>query len=112
MSRKQQQGNLVHRDEFNRARTHLDDLTGRREKVFALAWAKENEPYPHLRGQPWCSRLEQLCRTEDGKSLPITQDTATAVATIFQWLASPLGFTFLTRVLEKAGYDIVPKKKK
>jgi hypothetical protein len=32
------------------------------------------------------------------------------VATIIQWLGSSIGFSFLKKVLNNGGYDIVPKK--
>lgn len=38
-----------------------------------------------------------------------TQDQASAVATAIQWLGSDVGFEFLKRALEVAGYDVVKR---
>lgn len=112
MARKGKVNKLIHRGIFH-LRTKIADAVGIRERVFAQAWEQENIPRGRFQSPAVreCSLLESLVRDNE-RLLPVTQDTATAVATIFQWLASPVGFAFLTEVLKKAGYSVVPIKKK
>ena len=100
---------LVHRS-IRHDRTLIKDSVGRREKVFATAWRNENKPERHGMMGPHCSRLEMLMVVND-RYLDVSQETATAVATIIQWLGAPMGFSFLEDTLRKAGYSIVPIKK-
>ncbi len=100
---------LVHRG-VEHDRTKVKDFGGRREKVFARAWEKENVPQEHGIGPIFfpgvmCSTLEALMM-KDGKLTPVSQETATAVATIFQWFGSPVGFSVLVGTLRKAGYQV------
>jgi hypothetical protein len=44
---------------------------------------------------------------ENGRLLPVSQETATTVATMMQWLGSNNGRCFLEGALKKAGYCIV-----
>lgn len=57
-----------------------------------------------------CSRLEALM-VKDDRIISVSQETATAVATIVQWLGSPIGFSFLEQTLKIAGYRIEQIKK-
>lgn len=80
----------------NRTRYDLQDRDRQREAAFAKAWDKVNEHHPvglsavmpHL--VPGC-----------------TQAQASACATAIQWLGSEVGFDFLQRTLEHAGYKLV-----
>ena len=106
---------LVHRG-LHHDRTKVKDALGRREEVFARAWEEENivrqhgvrrEAFPGVR----CSTLQALM-VKDGSLVPVSQETASAVATIVQWFATPIGFLFLHETLKKAGYRIIETKKK
>ena len=76
-----------------------------REVVFAEAWKKENAIIPG-RGD---GRLELLlCSNGDGRVFgQLTQEEATAAATVVQWLGSPVGWNFLTTCIEACGYRLV-----
>lgn len=97
---------LIHRGIRHEIRTTIQDPLGRREKAFADAWEEENKPHRHHFFSLPVSRLEALM-VRDDKYVPISQETATAVATIIQWLASGVGWCFLETMLKKAGYRIV-----
>lgn len=102
---------LIHRG-VRYDRTKIDDGVGKREKVFADAWEEMNELRDHF-ATPWSmpmSALQALMR-EDDKLILVSQETATAVATIIQWLGAPIGWSFLGTVLEKAGYVVLEKDK-
>lgn len=85
----------------------MKDAIGRREKIFANEWRIENKPERHGMLGPHCSRLEMLM-VVSGRHLVVSQETATTVATIIQWLGAPIGFAFLSQTLEKAGYRVIP----
>mgnify|MGYP001614979077 CR=1 FL=1 len=88
-------------------RVKLEDGTGPREKAFADAWEKENARTRYFLFSAACSRLEMLMRDEN-RLIPVSQESATAVATIVQWLGSNCGWVFLEAALHNAGYRIVP----
>jgi hypothetical protein len=88
-------------------RTKAEDGTGPREKAFADTWQKENVPRRHFPFSSSCSRLEMLMRNES-RLIPVSEESATAVATIVQWLGSNCGWVFLEASLHNAGYRIVP----
>lgn len=90
---------LVHRGyHHNRTKYDLDWDDRRREAALAQSWEAINK------------------HTEVGLS-PVmqhlvpghTQAQASAVATAIQWLGSEVGFDFLSRALDRAGYEIRPK---
>lgn len=89
-------------------RTKIADAMGRREKVFADAWEKYNEPRQHF---AFCRDMSFLeANLNDGQRfIPVAQETATAVATKMQWLGSPLGFQYLEETLREAGYALLSK---
>ncbi len=97
---------LVHESVWS-DRTKAEDGTGPREKAFADAWQKENVFRRHFPFSHPCSRLEMLMRDES-RLIPVSQESATAVATIVQWLGSNCGWVFLEAALHNAGYRIVP----
>lgn len=102
---------LVHRGIYYESRTTIADAVGKREKAFADAWIEENKLRRHFTMVQFsCSKLEALMIRDD-HLIPVSQDTATAVATIVQWLGSPIGFAFLEQTLKKAGYRVAPIKK-
>jgi hypothetical protein len=83
----------------------------RRELLFAHAWLRENVRDPGLAGV-----LDVLLRHQDEsgadardapRPLPLDQQTATAAATVMQWLGTAQGFQFLADVLEGAGYKLM-----
>ena len=88
-------------------RTKAEGGTGPREKAFADTWQKENIPRRHFLFSSSCSRLEMLMRDES-RLIPVSEESATAVATIVQWLGSNCGWVFLEAALHNAGYRIVP----
>lgn len=98
---------LIHRGVWYN-RTKIDDALGKREKAFADEWEEANKPRDHFAtplSMPM-STLQALMRKED-KLIPVSQETATAVATIVQWLGAPIGWSFLINVLRKAGYAVL-----
>jgi len=98
---------LIHRGICHN-RTTEDDPVSKREKAFADAWEEENRPRVHHPVSPEMPTLQALM-VEDHKVIPISQDAATAVATIVQWLGSPIGWGYLGQMLGRAGYKIVSK---
>ena len=103
---------LIHRGVWYALRATIDDDIGKREKIFADAWEKENQPRHHFAG-PWgpeISTLQALMRNDD-KLIPVSQESATAVATIVQWLGAPIGWSFLEGALRDAGYVVLSKEK-
>jgi hypothetical protein len=101
---------LIHRSVWYE-RTTVDDDAGKREKAFADAWEKENEPREHF-ARPWSgqvSTLQALMRRGD-KLIPVSQKSATAVATIVQWLGAPIGWCFLESTLKQAGYVVLTRE--
>jgi len=88
-------------------RTKVKDGTSPREKAFADTWKKENVPRRHFPFSNSCSRLEMLMR-DGSRLIPVSEESATAVATIVQWLGSNFGWAFLEAALHNAGYRIVP----
>ena len=101
--------NLRHRGVRYEERTSVEDFVGRREKAFADEWEKENKLRVRDFNTPPMSLLQALMN-KNNAFIPVSQETATAVATIVQWLGSPVGWGFLNKVLEEAGYRIVEKK--
>ena len=98
---------LVHRS-IRHDRTLIKDSvgSGRREKAFAETWVEDNKPQRYHMFGPVCSRLEMLMVKND-RLIPVSQETATAVATIVQWLGTNFGRAFLDEALKKFGYHIV-----
>lgn len=101
---------LIHQS-IHHERTHIVDEIGRREKAFAETWVEENKPQRYFMFGPECSRLEMLMVKND-HLIPISQETATAVATIVQWLGTNIGRAFLDEALKKFGYHIVKIEQK
>jgi DNA-binding XRE family transcriptional regulator len=85
---------LVHRGlAHGRTRNALN----RREAVLAQAWEQVNQPSTVL--PPVVEHLVPGC----------SQEQATAMATAVQWLGSEVGFDFLERALDAAGFEIKAK---
>lgn len=98
---------LVHKGIFYDSRVNQNNFGGKREKIFADGWKKENEliqRFPTV----ICSRLEAIM-VKDDKFLPVSQESASIVATVVQWFGSPVGFAFLQKTLREAGYVIYSK---
>lgn len=80
-----------------------------RERAFAEAWERANDEHHRylyelsLVGEHDPSTIFGDKRTP---AFPLTQDTATAAATVVQWLGSNVGFSFLEEALRVAGYRI------
>lgn len=76
------------------------------ERVFARRWEAENNPPRWLnRGQGTAEIL--MCVDADGRTYrDLSQDEATAMATLAQWLGTNCGFSWLTETLREAGYDV------
>lgn len=91
-------------------RTKIKDAIGRREKIFARAWEKENQLIQRFTFGGICSKLDELM-VQNNCLIPVSQEAATAAATVVQWLGTNIGFTFLETTLREAGYNIVQTKK-
>jgi DNA-binding XRE family transcriptional regulator len=93
---------LVHRGtSYIRTRHDLDWRDRQREAALAQAWEKVNKVEP-VGLSPVMSNLVPGC----------SQEQASACATVVQWLGSEVGFDFLCRALERAGYEVTDKKDK
>ena len=102
---------LIHRGVWYDTRANIDDPVGKREKAFADAWEEENQPRGHFSRAwgPELSTLQALMRKDDNL-VPVSQETATAVATVVQWLGTPIGWGFLEGALRQAGYVVLTKE--
>jgi transcriptional regulator with XRE-family HTH domain len=91
---------LVHRGlSFNRTKHEPEWRDRQREAALATAWESANEHRP----------------VGVSAVLPLlvpgaTQAQATAAATVVQWLGSEVGFDFLTRALDQAGYTVTDSR--
>lgn len=86
---------LIHRG-VSHARTKQPH--NKLEAEFAKNWESANR-----QGGPWTPVVEHL--------LPgCTQEQATAMATVVQWMGSEVGFDFLRQVLSQHGLQVVPKR--
>lgn len=91
---------LVHRGlSRNRTQHHPDWRDRQREKALAQSWEAVNRD-EGVGLSPILPSLVPGC----------TQEQATACATVIQWLGSDVGFDFLQRALERAGYSLIDKK--
>lgn len=91
---------IVHRGtSYNRTQYDKGDRDRQREASFATNWEAANVP-----AQPGLAPMLQTLVPQH------SQEQASAVATTMQWLGSEVGFGFLTKVLEEAGYSIVDGK--
>lgn len=93
---------IVHRGlHYNRTQHDQQWRDRQREAAFAHFWETVNEHRP--------VGLSPVMR----HLVPgHTQAQASAVATAVQWLGSEVGFDFLTRALDAAGYDLVDRAEK
>lgn len=88
---------IVHRGtSYNRTQYDKESRDRRREAAFAKHWEGAN-----VAEQVGLAPMLQTLVPQH------TQDQATAVATVVQWLGSEIGFDFLTKVLADAKYSIV-----
>jgi len=93
---------IVHRGfNHNRTKHDLDWRDRQREAALAKSWEAVNEHRVH-------GLSPILATLVPGH----TQAQASAAATIVQWMGTEVGFDFLTRALQQAGYEVVDKKKK
>lgn len=91
---------IVHRGlHHNRTQHDLQWRDRQREAAFARFWESVNEH----RDVGLSPVMRHLVPDH-------TQAQASAVATAIQWLGSEVGFDFLTRALESAGYELVDRK--
>lgn len=70
-----------------------------REVAFARRWEEEAP-----RVLPWI-----LCGDGTKITSDLTQEQATDVATVVQWLGSNVGFSFLIAALKRCGYAVSPE---
>jgi len=83
------------------------------EVAFAESWEEDNADIP-LWYNGGHGTLELLMHSNGDWRVTgdLTQDEATAAATVIQWLGSPVGFSFVRDTLEKCGYEVVAKGKR
>lgn len=94
--------NVIHRGyHFNRTKGNSQWESTKREAALAKHWQGVNAA-TSIGLSPVMNHLVPQH----------TQDQASAVATAIQWLGSDVGFEFLTRALDVAGYDIVKRERK
>ncbi len=75
----------------------------RLERVFAFRWMEEN------RRQEWCT-LDRLVYSPPESHTGATERDAKVAATVVQWLGTAVGYSFLKRCLEEAGFKIEPPR--
>lgn len=91
---------IVHRGlAYNRTKAPHDGMDRKREAALAAAWEREN-----VHQEVGLSALMRHLIPNH------SQEQATAVATVVQWLGSEVGFQFLRRTLDSVGYDIVQRR--
>ncbi len=114
--KRRQRKPLLHRGLWHR-RTTWSGEAGQRERVFAEEWERENARGTLYRP----STLQLLMRVEDrahpfrmlavlegGRwAFRIRQAEATIVASVVQWMGTPIGFEWLRVVLRRCGYELV-----
>ena len=99
---------------LHRTRVEIDDHTGRLEKALADLWESKNIPDPSL--NYGCGLLQNLCLRGSRYALSpsdrvqvlhkVTDDERRVVATVVQWLGTPVGRCFLEEAFRKAGWSI------
>lgn len=72
----------------------------RLERALAFRWMEEN-------AREWCT-LDRLVCGENGHGA--TQRDAEVAATVIQWLGTAVGYSFLQRCFEEAGFKIKPPR--
>lgn len=87
-------GHFLHRMRDDRG----DDEQVRRECAFAEEWHRENNPHSSL--------PDTLMANLPDYELPLSLRELRLVATMMQWLGSHVGFSYLTRALERCGYRL------
>jgi len=71
------------------------------ERVLAFRWMEANK-------EEWCILDRLVCTDENYKGA--TQRDAEVAATVVQWLGTAVGYSFLSRCLEEAGFKIQPPR--
>ena len=71
------------------------------ERIFAFRWMEENK-------QEWCVLDRLVYNQRDGHGA--SQRDAEVAATVIQWLGTAVGYSFLTRCLQEAGFKIEPPR--
>lgn len=93
---------IIHRGtHYNRTKHDLQWDDRKREQALAQAWEAANEH----RDVGLAPILQTLVPHH-------TQEQASAVATVIQWLGTEIGFEFLSRALARAGYQVTERKAK
>jgi hypothetical protein len=103
---------LIHRS-FEHERTKYPHGSGPVEKAFADAWEKENKEQP---GVNYGMGILQDLMVVPSKNwgifgwhkmrANITPEKAQIVATVIQWLGTNVGFCWLEKTLNDAGYQV------
>ncbi|OHB14322.1 MAG: hypothetical protein A3G05_00175 [Candidatus Zambryskibacteria bacterium RIFCSPLOWO2_12_FULL_45_14] len=71
------------------------------ERIIAFRWMEANN-------QEWCILDRLVSNQDDGHGA--TQRDAEVAATVIQWLGTAVGYSFLVRCLEEAGFKIEPPR--
>jgi hypothetical protein len=78
------------------------------EKAFADAWEQENQPRPGINHGGGI--LQDLFYNRAGRPIhEVTDSERMVAATVVQWLGTNVGFSFLTEILRKQGFRIIPE---
>lgn len=99
---------LVHEGLHTKRLTDSPCHSQRREQAFAQRWKDENDVRQrrHLLYELMLVGPFDPMRDRRVPGLELTQDCATAVASVVQWLGSNVGFSFVEESLRDAGYRI------
>lgn len=71
------------------------------ERILAFRWMEENN-------KEWCILDSLVYDPKTG--LGATQRDAEVAATVIQWLGTAIGYSFLERCFEEAGFKIQPPR--
>jgi hypothetical protein len=100
---------IVHRS-VRYDRTTIDDARGRLEKAAADWWEAEAEEKHYKDNFPAILLLPLELAKKRHVAIPynwpITQEQATAMATLFQWMFTPLGQAAMHEVYKRAGWTL------
>lgn len=106
---------VVHEGAEKERCNHTHEGWFNKEKVFAEAWKKANDPPGFLNGGNGVLLL-LLCTMPANApwgpgyriSRHLTQEEATAAASAIQWLGTNCGWCWLEETIRDCGFDIVP----
>lgn len=82
------------------------------EQIYARRWREENGSHLHLLISLLSDgrKIDPFSLWSEPPLMEVTQNIATAVATVVQWLGSNVGQSFVQEALREHGYVLVERK--